>query len=74
MYATEYMMIEHVLEREEITSYALHLSSVRLKRFLSLYKLNQFEIEIFKRKYYKDSFIMPTIDYYQSNRNKILIK
>ena len=74
MFATEYMMIEHVLEREEITSYALKLSDTRLKRFLSLYKLNEFELELFKRKYYKDNFIMPTIEYYQSNKNKILVK
>ena len=78
MYATEYMIIRHVLNREEIMSYALKLSPMAMKRFISLYRLNEFELEIFKRKFYNDCYIMSSINYYQENmnreKNKILLK
>ena len=71
MYATEYMIIDHVLTREEIISYTNHISEMQLKRFLSLYKLNDLELEYFKEKCKKNIMLMQTIDYYQGNHEKI---
>lgn len=73
MYATEYMIINHVLTREEIVNYTNHISDMALKRFLSLYKLNKCELEYFKEKYKNNYMLMSTIDYFQKEE-KILIK
>lgn len=74
MYAVEYLKILSLLSRDEIISYALKLSPERVKRFISLYKLNNDEIELFKEKYNKIPFVMDTIEYYQFGNNKIYQK
>lgn len=70
MYATEYMLIKHVLTRDEIIAYASGISEMRLKRFLSLYKLNDFELHYFKEKCKKSRMLLETINYYQENHEK----
>ena len=74
MCAVEYLKILSLLSRDEIISYALKLPPERVKRFISLYKLNNNEIELFKEKYNKIPFIMDTIEYYQFGNNKIYQK
>ena len=74
MYATEYLKIMYVLSRDEIIDYALKLSSERIKRFISLYKLNKEEIMLFQEKYSKNADVLDAIDYYQLGNNKIYQK
>ena len=74
MYAVEYLEIISLLSRDEIINYALKLSPERVKRFISLYKLNNDEIELFKEKYNKIPFVMDTIEYYQLGNDKIYQK
>ncbi len=64
MYAYEYMEIIKILTREEIIEYGLQLNELAVKRFLSLYKLKEEEIELFKEKYNNRS-VLDTISYYQ---------
>ena len=52
MYAVEYLKILSVLSRDEIIDYALKLTPLRAKRFISLYKLSDNEIILFKEKFY----------------------
>ena len=51
MYAASDLFIERFLTREEIIQYALDLPEMRLKRFLSLYKLSENELIQFIGKY-----------------------
>ena len=74
MYATEYMIIDYVLTREEIINYSLGLSHMGLKRFVSSYKLTEEEIELFLQRYSRDSVIRDAIEYYQKGNNKVYIK
>ncbi len=79
VYVTEYLNIIHVLTREEIISYALNLDDFPLKRFISLYKLNKDEIELFKEKYKDNDYIISAINYYQENdleiyKRKVLMR
>ncbi len=74
MYAVEYIKIIHVLSREEIINYGLSLPYMRLLRFISLFRLNSDEIELFKEKFYNDKNIIDTIDYYQNNKKDVYMK
>ena len=67
MYATEYMIIDHILTRKEIIEYTSNMSEMGLKRFLSLYRLNNEELAYFREKYRYNSMIMNTIQFYQNN-------
>ncbi len=74
MYAVEYMEIMHVLTRDEIINYAIHLPVERLRRFISLYRLTKDEIIAFKQKYSNIPAILMTIEYYQENNIKVFEK
>ena len=74
MYAVENLLIIHVLSRNEIIAYALNLPEMRLKRFISLFKLTVDEIEIFKDHFYNNSFIIDAISYYQEKKHDVYQK
>ena len=75
MYATEYMTINHVLSRDEIIDYVLKLPPYRVKRFISLFRLTDDEIELFKEKFYKDHMVIDaTIKYYQNDEFREMVK
>ena len=74
MYSVEYLKLLTLLKREEIISYALKLPSMRLKRFISLFRLTKEELELFREKFNKDSMIQTTLDYYQDEKSKLYIK
>lgn len=74
MYATEYLIINHIMSHDEIINYALNLPPYRLKRFLSLYKLSKEELVMFRDRFSKEMMIMSTLDYYQDENSKLYIK
>lgn len=67
MYAVEFIKITKVLTRDEIIAYAIKLPEYRLDRFLSLYKLSDDEIMLFKKLFYNKPNIIKTIMYCQEN-------
>lgn len=77
MYSVETLEILKKLSREEIISYALNLHDLRVERFISTFKLNSDEIEIFKEKFKNNERVLQYIEYYQLNNSdafKILRK
>jgi len=71
MYAYEYLTILKKLNREEIINYALNLNEIRIQRFLSLYKLSNEEIKLFKNKFNNFESIIKCISYYQENNKDV---
>ena len=71
MYAFEYMKIIKKLSREEIFEYAKRLSDYRLKRFISLMKLTQNELEEIKNLFKDNEDILKCILYYQENKTDV---
>ena len=65
MYAVSELEILSKLSREEIIDYALRLNDIRIKRFLSGYKLTDEELDIFINKYKNSIDVKKVIDYYQ---------
>lgn len=74
MYAVEYLKINHVLTRDEIIEYALKLPEFQVKRFISLFKLTNDEIELFQDKFFNVKSVILTIDYYQNKDNDKVLK
>ena len=74
MYSVEYLQVCHVLTRDEIMSYVLDLPPMRVKRFISLYKLSKEELLIFYDKYYNNIPITNALNYYQNEKEKVYIK
>ena len=68
MYASSDLYIEKFLTREEIIQYALKLPEMRLKRFLSLYKLSESELINFIGKY---SCCDSIIKYYYLDKEEV---
>lgn len=71
MYSYEYLTILKELTHEETINYALNLCEYRVKRFISLYKLNKDEIELFKNKFYDNDNVLKCIKYYQENMEDV---
>lgn len=67
MYSVEFIKITKILTREDIIEYAKKLPEYRLQRFISLYKLNDEEIKLFKELFNNNTNILKTIMYYQEN-------
>ena len=67
MYACEKMHIVRELEREEIIAYGLELLDMQLMRFISSFKLDEIEKEMFRKKFTNNLLINEYIDYYQDN-------
>ena len=74
MYATEYIKLLQVLSRKEIINYALNLPEEQVKRFISLYKLNNDEILLFNEKFNKFNDVLMAIEYYQEHNTKVYEK
>jgi len=74
MYSVEYLQVCHVLTRDEIMNYVLDLPPMRVKRFISLYKLSKEELLIFYDKYYNNIPITNALNYYQNEKEKVYIK
>ena len=74
MYACEYIDIVKKMTREEIIFYGLNLIDIRLIRFISLYKLTDFEKELFKEKFKNNELIYQYINYYQENKKDAFVR
>ncbi len=74
MYVFEKMKIIKKLDRKEILDYALKLSDFRLKRFISLYRLNGVEKEILWNNNINNEDILDYIEYYQNDKKDIFKK
>ena len=71
MFAFESMYIIKILSRNEIINYMKTKSSDRIKRFISLYKMNEEEYNIFRN---ISVDIDNYIDYYQLNKKDVFKK
>ena len=74
MYAVEYLKIVHILSRREIIKYVLNLPPYRVCRFVSLFKLNADEINLFYNVFAKEIEVIKTIEYYQKGNDKAFVK
>ena len=78
VYATEELKVLKKLMREEILDIFLlmdpYFGQFRLERFLSLFKLNDEEILLFKKKFINDNKILRMITYFQENDKDAFIK
>ena len=70
MYATSDLYVKRIVPREEIIDMYLNkkYNVDRIKRFISTYKLNEIEIELFKLEYMNNDTLYRTIEYYQENK------
>ena len=64
----EDMVVNEIMPREDIINYGLGLDEVRVKRFISLFKLTKEEILLFKEKFKNDGSVISTIEYYQEGK------
>ncbi len=67
-YVASEIMLDKLLNYEEIIAYADRLDNVRFKRFISLYRVQETELEYFKKKYCNNCLVMNTINYYYKQR------
>ena len=74
MYVCENMYIVKKLTREEIILYGLDLQEFRLMRFISSFKLNNREKELFRNKFKNNTLINEYMDYYQDNKKDVFQK
>ena len=74
MYVCEKMYIVKKLTREEIVLYGLNLCEMRLMRFLSLFKLNDNEKNMFRSKFNGHLLINEYIDYYQDDEKDAFVR
>lgn len=74
LYSVEKLEIIKLLSRNEIINLGLNLGDERVKRFLSLFKLEDEEKKLFINKYIKCRDILDTISYYQDNDVKTYTK
>lgn len=75
VYATEKLKIVRKVCREEFIQYFLTLSDFyyldRVLNFISRFKLNKEEIQLFKERFIKNSRVLDYIAYYQEGDTKI---
>lgn len=74
MYVAEKLELLKKLSHEQIINMGLNLNELRVKRFLSGFKLTNEEIEIFKNNYKTDVEVLKTIAYYQENNIDVYTK
>lgn len=74
MYCVEKIKIIDNLSREEIINIGLDLNKERVKRFVSLFRLTNDEIFLFKEKFEKYVEVLDAISYYQEGNTKIYKK
>jgi len=68
MYSVRTIKIVKKLTREEIINIMLNTYDERLKRFISLYKLNDEELNLLRTIYKDNDQIIRYIEYFQENR------
>lgn len=71
MYSVEKLEIIRKLSREEIIEEGLNLNEIRVKRFLSTFKLTQEEIDNFKSKFRNNRNILNILAYYQEENKDV---
>ena len=69
--ASEKLYVKRILSRKEIILYGLNLRYDRLKRFVSLYKMNTDEIVLFKERFVNNKEVIKYIEYYQENNTNV---
>ena len=74
MYAVSKLEILKKLTREQVIAIALNLPIIRVQRFLSLYKLNENELDLFKDKFVNEEDVQKIIEYYQENKLDAFVK
>ena len=65
MYSSTNIEILKKLERDEIINYVINLPEYRVSRFISLFKLTNDEIELFREKFKNSYIVNDMISYYQ---------
>ena len=72
LYLTDSLVILRFLSRKKIIDMFLNMNStVRVKNFVSSYKLTPFEISMFKNQFFNNPEILDAILYYQENDKDI---
>ena len=66
-YIVTHLNILKELTRDEIIDIGLNLNDIRVKRFLSGFKLTEEELKMFETKFSKNISILKVIEYYQKN-------
>lgn len=74
MYSVEQLEILSILTRDEVISYGLNLCAERVKRFITTFKLTDFEIHLFINKFCNDDSVLKYISYYQLNDKNVFIE
>ena len=74
MFAVEQLEIIKKITRKEIIDIAINLNNIRVKRFISGYRLDKNEIELFKNKFEKDKDVLNVIAYYQEEKLDVYTK
>lgn len=71
LYASRFIRIDKILERDEIIEMFLNKDPERVIRFISGYKLTPEEIELFKLKYCNEKRVLKALSYYQENDKEV---
>lgn len=71
LYAARNIRIDKILTRDEIIAMFLNEESERVIRFISGYRLNPEEIELFKIMYSDDKRVLKALSYYQENKKDV---
>ena len=74
MYSASNIEILKKLSREEIFEYILKSSKEQVIRFVKTYKLNDYEIEILRKKYEKNIDVNNAIEYFQLGNTDVYSK
>lgn len=74
MFAVEQIEILKKLTRKEIIDTAIDLNDIRIKRFISGYRLNRNEINLFKEKFKNCNDVLDVISYYQEEKLDVYTK
>ena len=74
MYSVEKLEILKDLSRKEIIKLAISLNESRVERFISLFRLTEEELELFKYKFNKYKRVLEAISYYQEENKNVYKK
>jgi len=73
-YISENLLVTRILSHTEIIEMALNMNFARATRFIQSFRLTNIEQELFKKTFYNYINVLRTIDYYQSDNYKKLIR
>lgn len=72
IYSAENIRIDRIIPRKKIIEEYLNISNdIRLERFLKSFKLNSYELELFKEKCKNNPYLIKVIKYYQENDKEV---